>query len=183
MKYIFILISMLMLTGCGNSMELENRDFVMAVGIDRNEKYDITMSVAKLTDGSNKENQEEYIVEGSGTTIGEALNDANNKTKGNIYLGHNKVIILSDNFDNYDDLIAYANSNIDMSRDTIIVKSANVKEAVDKKNNDDSASEYIYSYYENKEKIDLDKLIDMYNSNKNIDFPEVYVENDKIIVK
>lgn len=183
MKYILILISMLMLTGCVNSMELEKRDYVMAVGIDKNTKYDIAMSVAKLTEGSNKENQEEYIVEGSGNTIAEALNDANNKTKGNIYLGHNKVIILSDKFNSYDELIDYVNSNIELSRDIVIVKAANIREAVAGKNNDDSASEYIYSFYENKDKIDLDKLMDIYNNNENIDFPEVSIKNNKIIVE
>lgn len=177
------MIGIIMLTGCGNDMEMENRDYVMAVGIDKDKNYNLTMSVAKLSEGSDKEERAENIVEGIGSTIANAIADANNKTKGSIYLGHNKVIILSDDFKDYDELIEYTNKNIEISRDIVIVKAENPAEAIKAKNNDDTASEYIYTYFENKNKVDLDSLMDYYNNKTSIELPRAVIENDKIIVE
>lgn len=174
---------MLLLTGCGNSKELENRDYVMAIGIDEKNGYDVSVAVAKLSYGSNNEKHEETIYKGNGKTINEAISVINNKTKGNLYLGHNKVMVLSENYKDYDSLINYVSDNIEISRDTVIMKAENPEEILKSKNNDDNASDYIYDYYNNINKVDLDKFMDYYNKGENINLPVAIIEDKNIIIK
>ncbi|MEI3162394.1 MAG: hypothetical protein V8S74_03145 [Lachnospirales bacterium] len=178
-KIIFSLFIILSLTGCKNVRELENRDYVMAIGIDNKNGYDLTMAIADLTD---EDNQKENITSGKGKSLKETIENINVKTKGNMYLGHNKAIIISDDFNNYDELINYASKNIELSRDSVIVKAKNPSEIIASKNNNDSASNYIYSYFDRTDKVDLDKLMDYYNNNSNIVIPTVSIENNKLII-
>lgn len=182
-KYVFITLAVLLLTGCQSNKELENRDYVMAIGIDNEKGYDVTAAVAKFTGGEDSSNSDENIYTGKGNSINEAMADINNQTKGQLYLGHNKIFVISNNFNNYEDLIDYFSKNIEISRDTVIVSANNPKEILESKNNDDSASEYIYSYFEDKNKFDLDRLMDYYSRNKQIELPEVKIENKNIVIE
>lgn len=182
-KIIILIFFMLLLTGCGNSKELENRDYVMAIGIDDKNGYDVSVAVAKLSYGSDNKKQEETIYKANGKTINEAISVINNKTKGNLYLGHNKVMVLSENYKDYDSLINYVSNNIEISRDTVVVKAKNPEEILKSQNNEDNASDYIYDYYNDINKVDLDKIMDYYNKKENINLPAVVVEDKNIIIK
>lgn len=182
-KVIILIFLVILLTGCGNSKELENRDYVMAIGIDEKNGYDVSVAVAKLSYGSDNKKQEETIYKGSGKTINEAISVINNKTKGNLYLGHNKVMVLSENYKDYDSLINYVSDNIEISRDTVIMKAENPEEILKSKNNDDNASDYIYDYYNDINKVDLDKFMDYYNKKESINLPVAGIEDKNIIIK
>lgn len=182
-KFLLIAIALLTLTGCGKSRELEKRDYVMAIAIDDREGYNVSTAVAKLSGSGEKNTGEEIVYSGKGNTIDEAVTDINNRTKGQIYMGHNRVIILSGDFNNYKDLIDYFSRNVEMSRDTLIVKANNPQKIIGSKNNEDSASRYIYSYFENKKKVDMDGLMDYYNKGEKIILPEAVIENENVIIK
>mgnify|MGYP005755408313 FL=1 len=152
-KFLLIMIVMLALTGCVKSRELEKRDYVMAIAIDDKEGYNVSTAVAKLTGGSDSNPNEEIVFSGKGDTIDDAVSDINNRTKGQLYMGHNRVIIISGDFNDYKGLIDYFSNNVEMSRDTIIVKSNNPSKIISAKNNEDSASRYIYNYFENKKRL------------------------------
>lgn len=179
-KILIALAMILTLTGCKNVKELENRDYVMAIGINKDKVYNITMAVANISDA---ENIAEDITEGKGNTLNEALANVNSKTKGSIYLGHNKAIILADNFNDYNEITEYASNNIELSRDSVIVKAKNPAEVIKSKNGKDSASKYIYTYFENKDKIDLDKLMDCYNNNSPVNLPKAEIVEGNLIIK
>ena len=98
-------------------------------------------------------------------------------------MGHNRVIIISGDFNDYKELIDYFSNNVEMSRDTIIVKSNNPSKIISAKNNEDSASRYIYNYFENKKKVDMDRLMDYYNKGEEIILPEAVIENENVIIK
>ncbi len=170
---------MLLLTGCGKSRELENRDFVMAIAIDRGDEISVSTAVAKLTD--EEEKNEEVIFEGKGSTIEEAVADINNSTKGNLYMGHSRVIVLSNDFDDYKSLIDFFGKNIEMSRDIVIVRANNPSKIIAAKNNDEPASEYIFDYYKNKKGLDMDSLMNYYNKGYKIVVPGVTIENENIV--
>lgn len=181
-KYIFIVILTILLTGCTNGSELENRDYVMAIGISEDNDYNIDMSVAKLSAGDENGSDTEVIYKGKGSTIDKAIADINNQTKGNLYLGHSKVMIIATDFGDYKNLIDYFSRNIEVSRDMIIVKANNPEKIIEGKNNEDTASKYIYDFFENKNKFDLDKLMDYYNKGEDINLPIVNIENENIII-
>ena len=182
-KFLLIMIVMLALTGCVKSRELEKRDYVMAIAIDDKEGYNVSTAVAKLTGGSDSNPNEEIVFSGKGDTIDDAVSDINNRTKGQLYMGHNRVIIISGDFNDYKGLIDYFSNNVEMSRDTIIVKSNNPSKIISAKNNEDSASRYIYNYFENKKKVDMDRLMDYYNKGEEIILPEAVIENENVIIK
>lgn len=182
-KILLIVIVMLALAGCGKSRELEKRDYVMAIAIDDEEGYNVSTAVAKLTGGSDSDPNEEIVFSGNGDTIDDAITNINNKTKGQLYMGHNRVIILSGNFKDYEGLVGYFSSNVEMSRDTIIVKANNPSKIISAKNNEDSASRYIYNYFENKKKVDMDRLMDYYNKEEEIILPEAVIENNNVVIK
>ncbi len=182
-RILLMAIIMLTLTGCGKSRELENRDYVMAIAIDDKNGYNVSTAVAKLTGGDDSSPNEEIVFSGKGDTIDDAVTDINNRTKGQLYMGHNRVIILSSDFNDYEGLIDYFSSNVEMSRDTVIVKANNPEKIINGKNNEDSASKYIYSYFENKNKVDMNRLMDYYNKGEEIILPEAVIENENIIIK
>ena len=179
-KIISVAFALLLLTGCANSRELENRDFVMAAGIEEDNGYKLTLAVAKPSAESDSSEEKEDIFEGRGKTVAEALENINNKTKGNIYMGHNRVIVLSDSIKNYGDIVDYFRSNIDISRDTIMVKADKPSEIIRAKNNDENFSGYIYDYFKYKNKID--KFMDYYNNSTYTELPAVSFAEDKITV-
>lgn len=182
-KILLIVFVMMSLAGCGKSRELEKRDYVMAIAIDDKEGYNVSTAVAKLTGGSDSNPNEEIVFSGKGDTIDDAVSDINSRTKGQLYMGHNRVIILSGDFNDYKGLIDYFSSNVEMSRDTIIVKANNPSKIISAKNNEDSASRYIYNYFENKKKVDMDRLMDYYNKGEEIILPEAVIENENVIIK
>ncbi len=97
MKKILIinLCIMMFFTGCSSEMELREKAVVQAVGIDYSEEmYKLTLQVF---DFSNESQQESYqTIEGSGKDITSAFIDATINSGRLIFLGNNKVVLLSE---------------------------------------------------------------------------------------
>lgn len=177
--FFIIIFALLFLTGCGKTRELENRDYVMAIGIDDENGYSISASVSK----PDKENSgAETMFTGNGESIEKAVENINGKTKGNIYMGLNRVMVVSEGFRGYGELINYFSNNVELSRDIVIVKAKDPYEILEAKNDDDSASKYIYNYFQDKKKVDMDRLMDYYNKGEEIVIPYVKKENERIVI-
>lgn len=182
-KYVLLFILVLTFSGCDNVKELENRDYVMGIGIEKNESsYNVITAISKLSKDKEK-NSEEIFLNSQGGSINEAIENINNDTKGDLYLGHNKILILDSKFDDYSSLVDYSNNNNEIGRDTIIVKAENPIEAIKKGNNEDTTSKYVYSYFKGKESVDLGQLIDKFYNQKEIKIPEIKIENNSVIIK
>lgn len=183
MKYILALFAVVLMSGC-SVKEMENRDYVMAIAIEKAEQYNMTLSVASLdTMDKDSNGTKEYIVTGTGDTIQKALENANSRTKGEIYLGHCRTIALPDNFESYGELLDYVKGNIDLSRDVVVVKSQYPSKVIQLKNNETMASDYIYSYFEGKESVDINDIMDKYSNGNSIELPIVIEENNQIYIK
>jgi Ger(x)C family germination protein len=83
-----------LLSGCWDRVEIENRAFVVAMGIDKGEgeNYAVTLSVPIL----NKESDEKpaFIKTAEGQTICEALKKLDAKNDKSLYYGQTKLIVL-----------------------------------------------------------------------------------------
>lgn len=181
MKKITAIICVFMLTGCSGGKDLENRDFVMAVGIEEEqEHFAVYTSVAKLSSKGEDTGSEEILYEGRGDDISSALDDLNTKTAGEIYMGHTKALVLDSDFTQYKELIDYIKGNVEMGRDIVVVRSDNVKGVMEAKPDDMTVSAYIYKYFEDKEKVDVDDLIDSFNYNTSINIPMASVKEEKL---
>lgn len=96
-KLCFIsMIFMVILTGCMDGKEIDERNFVLSLGIDKGSEdiFGVTMGIAnpaiKLDDGIGHE-----IVEAKGNTLAVAMEEGENRIKRSMYYGHTKNIILS----------------------------------------------------------------------------------------
>ena len=154
MKRIMAFMCILLLTGCSEGKDLENRDFVMAVGLEEDQKgFTVYTSVAKLSNKGEDTGSEEILYEGRGGDIASALADLNTRTAGEIYMGHTKALVLDSGFSKYGQLIDCIKGNVEMGRDIVVVKSDDVKSVMESKPDDMTVSAYIYKYFEDKEKI------------------------------
>jgi Ger(x)C family germination protein len=89
------LLSMALLSGCWDKVEIENRAFVVAMGIDKgeNENYAITLSIPIL----NKEDEDEkpaHVNTAEGETLLAALKKLDAKNDKNLYYGQTKLVVL-----------------------------------------------------------------------------------------
>ncbi len=173
---------MLALTGCNGGKNLENRDFVMAVAVEEQEN-DIVLytSVAKLSNKGEDTGTEEILYDGKGKDMEAAFADMNKKTAGDLYLGHTKALIIDNNFTKYPSLIDYIRNDVEIGRDVVVVRGDNVKEILVTRSDDMISAAYIYKYFEDKDKTDIDTLIDSYNYNRNINIPQAVLSKEKIL--
>jgi Ger(x)C family germination protein len=94
------------LTGCHDRVEIENRAFAVAIGIDKAEKdeeagedgsrYTMTVSVPSSGGDDEGENDEKHIKKATAETLTEAMRQLNAKDNKRLYYGQAKIIVLGD---------------------------------------------------------------------------------------
>jgi len=96
---LFLTFAIVMLVGCWDRVEIENRAFVVAMGIDKgeNENYTVTLSIPIIEEGDEEDEDGEksaHIKSASGQTITEALKRLDSKNDKQLSYGQTKLIIL-----------------------------------------------------------------------------------------
>ncbi len=183
MKKLCILLCAFLLTGCSGGKDLENRDFVMAVAVEeKNNDFVVYTSVSKLSNKGEDTGTEEILYDGRGKDMTSAFADMNTKTAGDLYLGHTKALIIDNGFTKYDLLINYIKNNVEIGRDVVVVKGDNVSKILEAKPDEMTSASYIYKYFEDKEKkVDIDALIDSFNSAESINIPVTAISGEKLL--
>jgi len=89
------------LTGCWDKVEIEDRAFVVAIGIDKAEdekggRYTVTLSLPAALDGGEDESEDEpqHLRKASAQTVTEAINKINADTNAQLYFGQTKMLTL-----------------------------------------------------------------------------------------
>lgn len=103
MCLVFILI---ICFGGKDLIELESRDFIIALGIDKNKKNNIELDILESDFGffeNKKLDNKNYIKTGIGKNFEDAFKKINNQAEKKIYLGHAQIIfigkkLVQDNF-------------------------------------------------------------------------------------
>ena len=95
MKRIFLILFLLMLTGC-NYKELSNLDIVRCASIDfENNQYVVNYLISNIP--KNKDSAvETRIIEGKGRTISEAIKNMNLTNSKELYIGHLSLYVISE---------------------------------------------------------------------------------------
>jgi len=89
-----VLLCLVMFTACWDAVELEDRAFVVAIGIDKHDdEYKISVSVP-LNEKDGEENHESMVKTAHAPTITEALKILDAKTDRTLYYGQAKLLIL-----------------------------------------------------------------------------------------
>ena len=94
-------ISLLTLSSCWDKVEIENRAFVVAIGVDKaeeeneDERYTITLSLPAPDDNSDSEEEDPpHIKKASAKTITEAIKIIDAQTDRQLYFGQVKMLVL-----------------------------------------------------------------------------------------
>lgn len=99
-RLIICLSFIFLLTGCWNYNELNNLAIITGVAIDKkNNEYVMTYMIANSSQGDSKSNSNQastVLYEGKGDTLTKASENINQKLPKTPYLGHNEVVIISE---------------------------------------------------------------------------------------
>ena len=99
--FLTLIILPLLLSGCWNRKELGTLSIVQAIGIDRTEDDQISLTVQILKPGEVKGpagggGKGTWIVTSTGETVFDAFRNASMEVKTKLYLPHNKVIVIGE---------------------------------------------------------------------------------------
>lgn len=152
---IMVFIMSFLLCGC-NAQELEDRAFVMLLGIEKADDYTVTLNIAQPKSDST----DPFIIYSKkADTIYDALDEINKDTSGELYLGHTQAILVNSNMQK--ELNNLLNKNINIGRDIPVIKCDDIKKVMTLKNDKINIVDYISQYFENYDykKISLDAYI------------------------
>lgn len=99
--YILSVLLLLIITGCWNRREINTLAIVQALGIDRTENGQISLSAqilrpSQVKEASGTEGEAVWVVTSTGETVFDAIRDASLKATRKLFFPHNKVIIIGE---------------------------------------------------------------------------------------
>jgi len=181
-----------LLTGCWDNVELENRAFVTAAAIDKNDdgNFKASMEVPKVS--SEKSVVTEKTVESNeSNSLSKALYGTDNFTDKSIYLGHMKMAVLSEDLLSDEKLFKQAADTLlrdrDISRKLILLSSK--KEAADiieaETDNEKLVGVYIANFYKKNNpsinyRQDLDKITKNFAEDGHAIIPQITLEDKNL---
>ncbi|MGL4790124.1 MAG: Ger(x)C family spore germination protein [Anaerotignaceae bacterium] len=195
MKKLFLVmvISVFMFSGCYDSKDLDERNFVisMAVDKDENEEYKVVMGLAKpdRLDGGSMAGT---VLTSTGDTFGYALSLFSEKFSPALYYGHCKTLILSDKILNdkkaVNEVLDTIAQNNEFSLKTVVLSGGeNIISTGEKQEFGDGL--YIWDFYNNNEtlvkspiKMYLNEAYTALKEEEDFLIPIMYVEDEKIII-
>jgi len=161
-------------TGCWDKVEIENRAFVVSIGIDAEDgEYAVSLSIPHLA--KDEEDEESYIKTATGKTVSEALKSLDSKTNKTLYFGQAKLLVLSEELLENSDMLHHvvnaftSNSEIDL-RINVLATDDSAKDILEAKCPDETMPGlFVSDIYRNKNKIggvsfalDLERLASSY---------------------
>lgn len=185
-----------LLTGCNDGQEIDERNFVLSVGIDKgmDEVFEVSMGIANPATGV-EDNVEEEMKTGEGSTLVKAMKENESNYSRNMYYGHTKTVIISDELLRDKDLTAEIVDTImrnnEFSLKTLVLCSEGsaIKciEAVQTEDRGDGL--YIWDYYknnaanvENTIRLTLKDLEVAVKTKDTLVIPMIKVEEDKPVI-
>ena len=101
LKQCIIFLAVCLLCGCWDNREMEDRSYIITMGIDKNQKdgrYVLTLAPAQLSaTGSQEENTQqtkEKAIAVTGDTLASAIRQADTYSSRQVYLGQLKTVVL-----------------------------------------------------------------------------------------
>lgn len=99
MKKLILLFVCIIISGCSNYSELNKLSIVTAVGIDKNDGYEVSVLIAnspKAQTSSKEGEAKTTVYKAKGSSIGDAVKTINKKCPKQLYFSHVNAVIISD---------------------------------------------------------------------------------------
>lgn len=206
-QILLVVMTMFLLTGCWDKRNMEDRSYVITMGVDKyrgdeKNRYVLSLGSAEISalSGGTKDAGESEpegditAIQVEGSTLAEAIHRADCFHSRKMYLGQLKTVIFGKTLLEDKELFLNAldelERNPDISEKTILLASrGSAMDCVEiVLHEDTSTGLFIWDFYKNTaqdvavtEKMDLETfLMDLRNSNGQGILPQVHVEKDKI---
>lgn len=189
-KIVILVLSLFLLTGCYDYVELNELSIITMITIDKNgNKYNISFEILNdEKDSERNQKNKSLIANGSGYTIASAIASASKNTPKRAYLGHLKVLAISKDVakDDLKEVIEYFlrspsvrnefylvitdnNASLLFNNDTIIISDVIASMLKENKNNYNMTTNNIFE----------DIIIDVFEKGKDASIP--VINSDKKI--
>ena len=195
-RLVFWLAACLLLTGCWDAAELENRGYVVSVSIDRADgMFDVSMTVPDAAAIAGKDDGEarRLLLRGQGDSLAAAMWDADGKIGKSLFFGQTKLAVFSAECLTDADMLARAADALsrgsEWSRKLLIlaadgnVRAADILEA--ESPGEPLVGAFVSNYYKTggaAVKLDLEGLTRALNTTGCVVLPRAAVEDKKIVL-
>ena len=193
---------LLLCTGCWDKAELENRGFIVSLGIDKasddaeDTAYDLTMTlpnIAAIAGKDGAEGETRTLLHAQADTLAAAMRMADAQTGQTLYYGHTKIAVFGANVLSDEILFKQAadalGRNNELSQKLIILatedSAAKVLDA--KSPNEPLIGTFVSNFYKNSAddlhvtvRADLEQLLLQLNTTGDIIIPRISIEDDEI---
>lgn len=127
MSLLPVLFLLFLLTGCADMVEIQERDFVMALGISYDDNYKITFALPNLdaiTGQSTDGESDNFIRTFHGTSFPEIEETYNQNSKNRLDLRHLEAIVFDDSIlkkpDKMKKILSFMNDNYELSHNVLV---------------------------------------------------------------
>jgi len=190
----------LLLTGCWDNVELENRGFVVSMGIDKQEGgIALTLTVPDAAAIAGKDDGgERLLLHGQGASLAAAIRDAGSGIGKTLFFGQTKLVVLSTAVLFDADMLSQVLDTLDRgsewSRKLIILAADENLRAADvlgaESPGEPLVGTFVASYYKNGAnaesmavKTDLEHVVHALNASGDTVLPRAAVEDKKIVLE
>lgn len=194
-----------MLTGCNNRTSIEDRDFVISVGIDKvddkgksgeEDRFKVTVCIANVVEIT-KNNKNSVITKSEkGVTITQAIKKLANFSKGELDFKHTKVVVIDrkvlEDEKLVRELLDVLERNMELSQKSIIVTCENGAENLlqDKIDGGQTLGQFVNDYYKNNDRAvttafskNLSETISTIDVTGGVILPNVEIVNKSVVIK
>ena len=186
-RIIFLLVIIVLFTGCYDYHELNNMNIVNSIAIDYdNDYYTVYFEVIKSTKKDDFNEYEKDILKGQDKNIAKAFKNAIDSSEKEVYLKQSRLLILSDELckNGINNVISYLLNDNTLSNNYFLVITNDIMKIFDS-DNKQMFSNNVISIMKNssdRKKIDdIEKIAgDLMNHNKDIALPYVEIDDERI---
>jgi len=198
MKKLIICVSLfsLLLTGCGDLVEIQGRDFVLALGVSyENGQYQVTYSLpdlAKVTEQSKESDSNGLIRTYEGNSLPEIEQTYNLNSENRLDYRHLQAIIMDDsicqNQEAMKKLLIDLNDNYDISNNVLVYYyNSAVEDIIELGGGSGSVGEHLKKLSRNNEKNEMEPakigtLIDCLANERTLFIPALVIRDDSIAI-
>lgn len=195
MKKVMAVIMCLILCGCQNAKEIDERNFVLSGGIDKGEKKNILFTAGcALPDTSENNKVKSLVLNKESDSIAAAMEKSGENDTRSMYFGHIKAMIIGRDFfegDNVYALMDYMERENDISLKTaMLYTEGTAKECIEETSAMDEGNNlYVWDYYKNSDenegvamRVDFDDITKGIAINDTFFIPRISVNDGKAVI-
>ena len=195
MKKWLVIFLALILCGCENAKDIDERNFVLSGGIDKGEKKNISFTAGcALPDTSGNSTVKSLVLNKEADSVASAMEQSGENDTRSMYFGHLKAVVIGRDFfegENIYTLLDYMERENDISLKTaMLYTEGKAKDCIEKTAQlDEGNNLYIWDYYKNSDenegvamRVDFDDVTKGISINDTFFIPRISADDGKAVI-